>query len=72
MGAVRSVCAVATQEESSLYRITSYKLHVSLDGASWNTYQENNAEKVKKRNRMDYFNIRNKNKVVSALNTTEI
>ena len=47
MGAVRSACAVATQRLNSGVWTTSYKLHVSLDGANWNTYQENNAEKVK-------------------------
>ena len=49
MGVVRSVCAVATQGDRYGHRTTSYKLHVSLDGASWDTYEENNAEKVKKK-----------------------
>ena len=47
MGAVRSVCAVATQgyRAGSMW-ITSYKLHLSTDGVTWNTYKETNIEKV--------------------------
>ena len=48
MGVVRSVCAVATQAGKEGQWTASYKLHVSLDGASWDTYKENNAKKVKK------------------------
>ena len=47
MGAVRSVCAVATQGESGLTEWTTrYKLHLSTDGVTWNTYKETNIEKV--------------------------
>ena len=46
MGAVRSVCAVATQGKKSGSYVESYKLLVSTNGVSWNTYQENNADKV--------------------------
>ena len=47
MGTVRVVCAVATQG----YRggsnwVTSYKVHLSPDGITWNVYKENNVEKV--------------------------
>ena len=47
MGTVRFVCAVATQG----YRggnnwATSYKVHLSSDGITWNVYKENNVEKV--------------------------
>ena len=47
MGAVRYVCAVTTrgQRESSEWT-TSYKLHLSSDGVTWNVYKENNVEKV--------------------------
>ena len=49
MGAVHSVCAVATQGEIALSEwTTSYKLHVSTDGVTWNSYKENNVEKVTK------------------------
>ena len=43
MGAVRSVCAVATQGKKNGSHVKSYKLLVSTDGVTWNTYQENNA-----------------------------
>ena len=49
MGAVRHVCAVATQGLNSNKFdewTTSYKLRLSSDGIIWNTYKENNAEKV--------------------------
>ena len=46
MGAVRSVCAVATQGKKNGSYVKSYKLLVSTDGVTWNTYQENNADKV--------------------------
>ena len=49
MGAVHSVCAVATQGESKFAEWTrSYKLRLSTDGVTWNSYKENNAEKVTK------------------------
>ena len=47
MGTVRSVCAVATQgHRGGIARTTSYKLHLSTDGVTWNTYRETNIEKV--------------------------
>ena len=49
MGAVHSVCAVATQGEIALSEwTTSYQLHLSTDGVTWNSYKENNADKVTK------------------------
>ena len=49
MGAVQSVCAVATQgHRTSAVWTTSYKLHLSTDGVTWNSYKENNVEKVTK------------------------
>ena len=49
MGAVRSVCAVATQEQGAGPNlITSYKAHLSTDGVTWISYKENNVEKVTK------------------------
>ena len=49
MGAVRYVCAVATQGSGSNSEwITSYKLHVSTDEATWKVYKEKNVEKVSK------------------------
>ena len=42
-----SVCAVATQgsRKNDLWT-TNYKLYFSTDGATWETYQENRADKV--------------------------
>ena len=48
MGALHSVCAVATQAGKEGQRTSSYKLHLSLDGVTWNTYKKNNTEKVKR------------------------
>ena len=45
MGAVQSVCAVATQGPI-LIHTSSYKLQLSIDGKTWNFYKENNNEKV--------------------------
>ncbi|XP_020607881.1 protein turtle homolog A-like isoform X2 [Orbicella faveolata] len=46
-GAVHSVCAVATQSAriEDIW-ITSYKVHFSTDGVTWNSYKDNNVEKV--------------------------
>ena len=48
LGAVRWVCSVATQ--GNYYNqnewVARYKLTVSIDGVSWNTYQENGINKV--------------------------
>ena len=47
VGAVQSVCAVATQgHKRTTNWITSYKVHLSADGVTWNSYKENNVEKV--------------------------
>ena len=48
MGAVRSVCAVATQGGTADVWVTSFKLKLSLDGTTFNYYMEDNAIKVKK------------------------
>ena len=49
MGAVHSVCAVATQgAQRYSFWTTSYKVHLSTDGVTWNSYKENNVEKVTK------------------------
>ena len=49
MGAVHSVCAVATQgHRTSFFWVTSYKVHLSTDGVTWNSYKESNVEKVTK------------------------
>ena len=48
LGTVHSVCAVATQGASNFdEHTTSYILRMSKDGVTWNTYKENNAEKVR-------------------------
>ena len=48
LGTVHFVCAVATQGASNINeRTTSYILRMSKDGVTWNTYKENNAEKVR-------------------------
>ena len=42
-----SVCAVATQGEKEYSAwTTSYKLHLSSDGVTWNAYEETNTTKV--------------------------
>ena len=46
MGAVRSICAVATQGTTRNHWITSFKLKLSLDGTTFNYYMEDNAVKV--------------------------
>ena len=46
MGAVRSVCAVATQGSTAGFWTTSFKLKLSLDGTSFNYCMEDNAVKV--------------------------
>ena len=46
MGAVHSVCAVATQAGKEGQLTGSYKLRVSLDGTRFNAYMENSIEKV--------------------------
>ena len=48
MGAAHFVCAVATQGMKGGVWVTSYKLHLSSDGATFTAYKENNAEKVRK------------------------
>ena len=49
MGAVHSVCALATQGERKIGAWTeSFKVHLSTDGVAWSSYKENNAEKVTK------------------------
>ena len=46
MDAVHSVCAVATERVSHGSHTETYYLRVSLDGVTWNTYEENKAKKV--------------------------
>ena len=47
MGTVHSVCAVATQGQGQgSYWTTSYRVDLSLDGVTWNAYQENSVQKV--------------------------
>ena len=47
MGNEYSVCSVATQgHKNHGARTTSYKLHFSSNAVTWNTYNENNAERV--------------------------
>ena len=47
MGAMLSVCAVATQGQK-MFNLwtTSYKLQLSTDGVTWNAYEETNTAKV--------------------------
>ena len=48
MGTMLSVCAVATQGEKVYHEwTTSYKLHLSSDGVTWNVYEETSAAKVR-------------------------
>ena len=47
MGAMLSVCAVATQGQKMFDSwTTSYKLQLSTDGVTWNAYEETNTAKV--------------------------
>ena len=46
MGAVHSLCAVATQAGKQGQLTGSYKLRVSLDGTRFSAYKENSIEKV--------------------------
>ena len=47
MGAVRSVCAVATQGIISASAwTTSYRLQLSIDGVTWNGYTERQVARV--------------------------
>ena len=46
MGAVHSVCAVATQRFHTYHHTKTYYLRVSVDGVTWNTNEENKAKKV--------------------------
>jgi len=46
MGRLRHVCAVSTQGKKTGSWVTSYKLKFSVDGVTYNTYQENNMDKV--------------------------
>lgn len=48
MAKVRSVCGVATQGITRYSEwTTSYVLRMSKDGITWNSYEENNTEKVR-------------------------
>ena len=50
LGALHSVCALATQGNKIGYEwTTQYKVSLSLDGDSWSFYQENNTVKVLER-----------------------
>ena len=46
MGVVHSVCAVATQTLNTGEYTQTYYLRLSVDGLTWNTYEENKAKKV--------------------------
>ena len=47
MGAMLSVCAVATQGQKMFdFWTTSYKLQLSTDGVTWNAYEETSTAKV--------------------------
>ena len=46
MGAVHSVCAVATQTLNTGEYAKTYYLRLSVDGVTWNTYEENKAKKA--------------------------
>nr|XP_058953151.1 lactadherin-like [Pocillopora verrucosa] len=47
MGTMLSVCAVATQGEKVYHEwTTSYKLHLSTNGVTWNVYEETSTAKV--------------------------
>ena len=46
MGAVHSVCAVATPTLSTVDYAKTYYLRLSVDGLTWNTYEDNKTKKV--------------------------
>ena len=58
MGAVYSVCAVATQGSpfESVW-ITSFKVYFSTGGVIWNAYKENNEEKVNSSKSVNDLNL---------------
>ena len=46
MGALHTVCAIATQGKKNGSFVKSYKLSFSYDESSWSVYQEQNIDKV--------------------------
>ena len=46
MGALHTVCAIATQGKKNGSFVKSYKLSFSIDESSWSVYQEQNIDKV--------------------------
>ena len=46
IGALHTVCAIATQGKKNGSFVKSYKLSFSLDESSWSVYQEQNIDKV--------------------------
>ena len=46
MGALHTVCAIATQGKKNESFVKSYKLSFSIDESSWSVYQEQNIDKV--------------------------
>lgn len=46
MGALRIVCAVATQGKKNGSFVKSYRLSFTTNGSSWSAYQEKNIDKV--------------------------
>ena len=46
MGALHTVCAIATQGKKNGSFVKSYKLSFSSDESSWSVYQEQNIDKV--------------------------
>ncbi|CAH3162749.1 unnamed protein product, partial [Pocillopora meandrina] len=46
MGALHTVCAIATQGKKNGSFVKSYKLSFSSDESSWSVYQEQNIDKI--------------------------
>ena len=46
MGALHTVCAIATQGKKNGSFVKSYKLSFSTDESSWSAYQEQNIDKA--------------------------
>lgn len=60
MGRVHFVCAVATQGRGGNNEwTTNYKLHLSTDEVTWNPYRENNVEKVRAKQLIEFIFIKN-------------
>ena len=57
MGALHTVCAIATQGKKNGPCVKSYKLSFSIDESSWSVYQEQNIGKVWNNSTLIFFSM---------------